>query len=70
MLIEKLYLALYYTCTKLKNYTLFVLVYIIYVTDMVKYMLIKPTMYERINKWMLTLSEYTLQYILEKSVKG
>lgn len=57
MSIEKLCLALYYLSTKLKYYTLSILVYVIYPMDIIKYMLMRSMLHGRIGKWMLTLSK-------------
>lgn len=37
---------------------------------MAEYILTRPILHERIGKWMLILSEYTSQYVLQNVVKG
>ncbi|XP_024196051.1 uncharacterized protein LOC112199236 [Rosa chinensis] len=39
-------------------------------TDLVKYMLLRPILRGRIGKWVLALSEFPLQYVSQKVVKG
>ncbi|XP_024156132.1 uncharacterized protein LOC112164124 [Rosa chinensis] len=39
-------------------------------TDLVKYMLLHPILRGRIGKWVLALSEFWLQYVPQKAVKG
>lgn len=39
-------------------------------TDLIKYMLIRPILKGRLGKCALTLSEYSLNYIPQKAVKG
>ena len=39
-------------------------------TDLMKYMLSRPLITRRINKWFLALLEFTLVYFSQKSVKG
>ncbi|CAL2247926.1 unnamed protein product [Prunus armeniaca] len=61
--IEKLCLALYFAATKLRHYMLPSVVHI-------KYMLTWPIIRGRIGKWMMALSEFTFQYVAQKSIKG
>ncbi|BFG20888.1 hypothetical protein CerSpe_071620 [Prunus speciosa] len=68
--IEKLCLALYFTATKLCHYMLPSVVQIISKTDLIKYMLTRPIIRGRIGKWTMALSEFTFQYVAQKSVKG
>ena len=39
-------------------------------TDLMKYMLNQPLIIGRIGKWSLALSEFTLVYFPQKSIKG
>ncbi|CAL9001603.1 unnamed protein product [Prunus brigantina] len=68
--IEKLWLALYFAATKLRHYMLPLVVQIISSTDLIKYMLTRPIIHGRIGKWTMALSEFTFQYVAQKSVKG
>ena len=68
--IEKLCLALYSACTKLRHYLIKSQVYVVSQTDLMKYMLSRPLIIGRIGKWSLALSEFTLVYFPQKSVKG
>ncbi|XP_021822526.1 uncharacterized protein LOC110763938 [Prunus avium] len=68
--IEKLCLALFFASTKLRYYMLPSVVQIISRTDLIKYMLTRPIIRSRIGKWTMALSEFTFQYIAQKSVKG
>ena len=45
-------------------------VYVVSQTDLMKYMLSRPLVIERIGKWSLALSEFTLVDFPQKSVKG
>ena len=67
--IENLCLALYFACTKLRHYLIKSQVYVVSQTDLMKYMLSRPLITRRINKWSLALSEFTLVYFQHKSVK-
>ncbi|XP_008231803.1 PREDICTED: uncharacterized protein K02A2.6-like [Prunus mume] len=68
--IEKLCLALYFAATKLRHYMLHSVVQIISKTGLIKYMLTRPIIYGRIGKGISALSEFTFQYVAQKSVKG
>ncbi|CAL9024988.1 unnamed protein product, partial [Prunus brigantina] len=68
--IEKLCLALYFAATTLRHYMLLSVVQIISETDLIKYMLTRPIIRGRIGKWTMALSEFTFQYVAQKSVKG
>ena len=68
--IEKLCLALYFACTKLRHYLIKSQVYVVSQIDLMKYMLSRPLIIGRIGKWSLTFSEFTLVYFPLKSVKG
>ncbi len=67
---EKLCLALYFACTKLKYYMLPVKVLVICKTDLIKYMLSKSVLRSRIGRCLLALSEFSLTYVPAKAVKG
>ena len=68
--IEKLCLALYFACTKLRHYLIKSQVYVVSQTNLMKYMLSRPLITGRIGKWFLALHEFTLVYFPHKSVKG
>ncbi|XP_043700029.1 uncharacterized protein LOC122650699 [Telopea speciosissima] len=68
--IEKLCLALFFSCTKLRYYLLPATVDVVCQTDIIKYMLMRPISRGRVGKWTLALIEFALQYIPQKAVKG
>ncbi|KAM5554611.1 hypothetical protein ABKV19_022821, partial [Rosa sericea] len=67
---EKLCLTLYFPACKLRHYMLSFTTCIIAQTDLIKYMLSRPILRGRIGKWVLALSEFSLQYVPQKAVKG
>ena len=69
-LIEKLFLALYFACTKLRHYLIKSQVYVVSQTGLMKYMLNRPLVIGRIDKWLFSLLEFTLVYFPYKSIKG
>ncbi|XP_050207724.1 uncharacterized protein LOC126657131 [Mercurialis annua] len=68
--IEKLCLCLYFTCCKLRYYMLPVVVYVLAQTDVIKYILSRPYLRNRMGKWAVAMSEFTLVYVPQKAVKG
>ncbi|CAN6569907.1 unnamed protein product [Malus baccata var. baccata] len=68
--IERLCLSLSFTATKLRHYMLPYHVHIITKTDVIKYMLSKPMLTGRIEKWILALLEFSFQYVPQRAVKG
>ncbi|CAL2259742.1 unnamed protein product [Prunus armeniaca] len=60
---EKLFLALYFTVTKLRHYMLPFVVHIIAKTDLIKYMLTRPIIRGRIRKWTMALALFTFRYV-------
>ncbi|XP_024155782.1 uncharacterized protein LOC112163742 [Rosa chinensis] len=67
---EKLCLTLYFSACKLRHYMLSFTTCIIAQTDLVKYMLSRPILRGRIGKWVLALSEFSVQYVPQKAMKG
>ena len=68
--IEKLCLALYFACSKLRHYVIQERIYIVSQTDLIKFMLNRLVISGRFGKWSLALAEFTLIYFPQKSVKG
>ena len=62
--IEKLCLTLYFACIKLRHYLLKHRVYVISQTDLMKYMLNRPALSGKIGKWLLSLIEFSIVYLL------
>jgi hypothetical protein len=70
MPIEKLCLSLYYACTKLRYYFLTSSCTIICQYNIIKYMLQRPILSDRLGKWAYSLVEYDLEYEALKAMKG
>ena len=69
-LTEKLCLSLYYACTKLKHYLLSSTCIVVCQTDVLKRMLQKPILSDRIGEWAYALVEYDLAYESLESLRG
>ncbi|XP_050136149.1 uncharacterized protein LOC126611866 [Malus sylvestris] len=68
--VEKLCLALFFAKSKLQHYMLPFVTQVIAQTDVIRYMLTRPIVKGRIGEWTLALSEFSLQYVPQKAVKG
>jgi ribonuclease HI len=68
--VEKLCLSLYYSCSKFRHYILSSSCIGVCQYDVIKHMLLKPILSERISKWAYALVEYDLAYELLRSMKG
>jgi hypothetical protein len=68
--VERLCLCLYFSCTKLRYYLLLAECAVVCKDDVVKYILSLPILNGRIGKWIMTPSEFDLQYESAKAVKG
>lgn len=65
-----MFLCLYFSCIKLKQYIKSVDVYVSSNFDIIKHMLSKPILLSRIGKWVLALTGYFLTYVLLKEMKA
>ncbi|KAM2916749.1 hypothetical protein FF1_045626 [Malus domestica] len=68
--VEKLCLAVFFAASKLRHYMLPSVTQVIAQTDVIRYMLTRPIVKGRIGKWTIALSEFSLQYVPQKAVKG
>jgi hypothetical protein len=68
--VEKLCLSLYYACSKFRHYILSSSCIVACQYDVIKQMLLKPTLSGRMGKWAYALVEYDLAYKPLRSMKG
>ncbi|XP_070672451.1 uncharacterized protein [Malus domestica] len=68
--IENLCLAVFFVASKLRHYMLPSVTQVIAQTDVIRYMLTRPIVKGRIGTWTMALSEFSLQYVAQKAVKG
>ena len=68
--IEKLCLALCFASTKLTHNLIKFQVYVVSQTDLMKYMLSRPLITTRIQKWSFALSEFTLVIFHRNQSRG
>jgi hypothetical protein len=67
---EKLFLSLYYACSKFRHYILSSSCIVACQYDVIKHRLLKPILSGRIGKWSYALVEYDLAYEPLRSMKG
>lgn len=67
---EKLCLALYFTCTKLRAYLWPIIVYLISKINLIKYIFTRPISHQRLSFWSLSLFEFDIQHVPQKAVKN
>ena len=63
-------MSLYYACTKLRHYLLSSTCIVVCQTDVLKRMLQKPILNDRIGEWAYALVEYDLACEFLKSMRG
>jgi hypothetical protein len=67
---EKLYLCLFFTCTKLWHILLFAEIIVSCKSNIIKHMLSALVLKGRLGKWMFALLEFDIRYQPTKAVKG
>ena len=68
--IEKSCLAVVFASQKLRHYMLAHTTHLISKIDPLKYLLSKATLTDKLAKWMMVLSEFDIEYIERKAIKG
>lgn len=68
--IEKSCLAVVFTSQKLRHYMLAHTTRIIAKIDPLKYLLSKASLMVRLPKWVMILSEFDIEYVERKAIKG
>lgn len=69
-LLEKTCCALAWATRRLRHYMIFHTTMLISKMDPIKYILQKPELTGRIAHWKMLLSEYDIQYVTHKAIKG
>ena len=69
-LVEKMCCALTWTAQRLRQYLLYHTTWLISKLDPIKYIFEKPSLSGRIARWQVLLSEYDIQYVSQKVIKG
>ena len=67
---EKAYLVVVFSSQKLRHYMLAHTTWMVAKIDPLKYLLSKETLTGRLTKWVMILSEFDIQYVQQKAIKG
>ena len=67
---EKMCCTLAGTAQRLRQYLLYHTTWLISKLDSIKYIFEKPSLSGRIVRWQVLLSEYNIQYVSQKAIKG
>ena len=70
VMIERLCLALPWTTRKLRHYMTNILVYLISCLDLLRYLFDRLVLTSRLMRWLVLLTEFNIQYVSQKSIKG
>ena len=70
VMIERLCLALVWATRRLKHYMAEYSVYLISRLDPLRYLFDRPTLIGRLKRWLILLTEFDIQYVSQKSIKG
>ena len=69
-LLEKMCCALQWTAERLRQYMLYHTTWLIARLDPIKYIFEKPSLFGRIVRWQVLLSEFDILYVSQKAIKG
>ena len=70
VVIEKFFLLVLSTSQKLQHYLLTHTIRLIAKINPLKYLLSKATLIGRLAKWVMILSDFNIQYVERKEIKG
>ncbi|RVW70722.1 Retrovirus-related Pol polyprotein from transposon 17.6 [Vitis vinifera] len=70
VIIERLCLALVWAPRRLRHYMTEYSVYLISRLDPLKYLFDRPALTGRLMRWLVLLTEFDIQYVSQKSIKG
>ena len=70
VLVENMCCALAWITQRLRQYLLYHTTWLVSKLDPIKYIFEKPFLSGRIARWQILLSEYDIQYLSQKPIKG
>ena len=70
IMIERLYLALVWATRRLRHYVTEYSILLVSRLDPLRYLFDKPVLADRLMRWLILLTEFDIQYVTQKSVKG
>ena len=70
IMIERLYLALIWATRRLRHYVTEYSILLVSRLDPLRYLLDRPVLTGRLMRWLVLLTEFDIQYMTQKSIKG
>ena len=70
IMIERLYLALVWATKRLRHYVTKYSILLVSILDPLRYLFDRPVLTGRLMRWLVLLTEFDIQYVTQKSVKG
>ena len=70
VMIERLFLTLVWATRRLRHYMTEYSVHLISRLDLLRYLFDRPALTSRLMRWLVLLTEFDIQYISQKSIKG
>ena len=70
IMIEHLYLALVWATRRLRHYVTEYSILLVSRLDQLRYLFDRPVLTSRLMRWLVLLTEFDIQYVTQKSVKG
>ena len=70
IMIERLCLALVWATRRLRHYVIEYSILLVSQLDPLRYMFERPALIGRLMRWLVLLTEFDIQYVTQKSVKG
>ena len=70
LMIERLYLALVWATRRLRHYVTKYSILLVSRLDPLRYLFDRPVLTGRLMRWLVLLTEFDIQYVTQKSVKG
>ena len=70
VVIERFYIVLVWATRRLRHYMTEYSMHLISHLDLLRYLFDRPTLAGRLMKWLVLLTEFDIQYVSQKSIKG
>ena len=70
IMIEHLCLALVWATRRLRHYVIKYSIHLVLRLDSLRYLFDRPILTGRLMRWLVLLTEFDIQYVMQKSVKG
>ncbi|MCR2847963.1 hypothetical protein KN825_15495, partial [Weizmannia coagulans] len=69
-MIERYCLTLVWAISRLRHYAIEYPLQLVSILDLLRYLLNRPVLTSRLSRWLVLLSEYDIEYVTQKAIKG